>query len=165
MSHDSAPDAQGAHGTGPSGSSGILDLDDLVRRFDELTLPEASWTHQAHLAVGAWYVHRYGEAEALARLRPGIRCLNESFGGQNTATSGYHETITAAYVRLLAQYLAQCPDGLPIDACVARLLAGPAGARRALLTYYTEPHLMSVASRAAWAEPDIAPLDVTTLLR
>ena len=39
------------------------------------------------------------------RLRSGIRRLNESHGGVNSATDGYHETITAAYVQLLAQYL------------------------------------------------------------
>lgn len=144
---------------------GVVDLDDLAHRFVALTLPKEAWTHQAHLAVGAWHVHRFGEAEALERLRTGIRRLNESFGGQNTATSGYHETITAAYVRLLAQFLAQCPDGLPLDDCVSRLLGGPLAARDALLAFYTHDHLMSVESRAAWAEPDKHPIDVSTLLR
>ncbi len=144
---------------------GVFDLDDLAQRFLALTLPKEAWTHQAHLAVGAWHVRRYGEAEALERLRAGIRRLNESFGGQNTTTSGYHETITAAYVRLLAQYLALCPDDLPLDDCVARLLGGPLAAKDALLTFYTQDHLMSVESRASWAEPDRLTLDVATLLR
>jgi hypothetical protein len=143
----------------------VFDLDDLAQRFAALALPKAAWTHEAHLAVGAWHVHHYGEAGALERLRLGIRRLNESFGGQNTATSGYHETITAAYVRLLAQYLAQCPDGMPLRDCVARVLGTRAAAKNALLTFYSEPHLMSVESRAAWAEPDLRPLDVTPLIR
>lgn len=146
---------------------GTLHLDELAQRFVALTLPKDAWTHQAHLTVGAWHVHRYGEAEALQRLRGGIRRLNESFGGQNTATSGYHETITAAYVRLLAQYLAlaQCPAAVPLDACVARLLGSPLAGKDALLTFYTHDHLMSAESRAAWAEPDRIPLDVSILLR
>jgi hypothetical protein len=142
-----------------------LDLDALVQGFLGLTLAEKAWTHHAHLAVGAWHVHHYGEADALDRLRTGIRRLNESFGGQNTATSGYHETITAAYVRLLAQYLAQCPDALSLHESIARLLASPLAAKGALLAFYSQPHLMSVESRAAWAEPNIHPLDVATLLR
>lgn len=144
---------------------GVFDLDDVAQRFLTLSLPKDAWTHQAHLAVGAWHVHRFGEADALGRLRTGIRRLNESFGGQNTATSGYHETITAAYVRLLAQFLAQCPAGLPLDDCVARLLGSPLAAKDALLAFYTQDHLMSVESRAAWAEPDKHLLDVSTLLR
>lgn len=163
MSGHPAAGRHDLHGT--PASSGTLDLDDLVHRFDTLTLPEADWTHHAHLAVGAWHVRRYGAADALARLRTGIRRLNESFGGQNTTTSGYHETITAAYVGLLAQFLARCPSGLSLDECVARLLGSPLAAKGALLTFCSQPHLMSVESRAAWAEPDIRPLDVTTLIR
>ena len=36
------------------------ELEDLVRRFAERTLPKAEWTHAAHLAVGLWHVSRYG---------------------------------------------------------------------------------------------------------
>src|SRR5688572_21330050 len=36
------------------------ELDDLVMRFVERSLPKAEWTHAAHLAVGLWHVRRYG---------------------------------------------------------------------------------------------------------
>jgi hypothetical protein len=42
------------------------ELEDLVRRFAERSLPKAEWTHAAHLAVGLWHVSRYGRDEALA---------------------------------------------------------------------------------------------------
>ena len=45
------------------------ELEDLVRRFIERTLPKAEWTHAAHLAVGSWHVCRYGRDDAFARLR------------------------------------------------------------------------------------------------
>jgi len=41
------------------------DIEGLVGRFLACTLPKAEWTHQAHLAVGAWHVDRYGPDEAL----------------------------------------------------------------------------------------------------
>jgi hypothetical protein len=72
------------------------------RAFKRCVVPAKEWTHAAHLVVGLWHVHRHGAADALVRLRTGIRRLNESHGGVNSTTNGYHETITAAYVQLLA---------------------------------------------------------------
>ena len=72
-------------------------LDDLAGRFQGCAVPAKEWTHAAHLVVGLWHVHRYGAMDALVRLRTGIRRLNESHGGVNSTTNGYHETITAAY--------------------------------------------------------------------
>ena len=135
----------------------------LAARFSALTLPKEEWTHVAHLTVGAWHVDRYGAAEALGRLRDGIRRLNESHGNVNTPTSGYHETITAAYVTLLAAYLDACPPGLPLAVRVERLLAGPLAARDMLFTFYSREHLMSTDARARWVEPDLAPLGLAAL--
>ena len=135
-----------------------VDAAALAARFTALTLPKEEWTHAAHLTVGAWHVDRHGPVEALTRLRDGIRRLNESHGNVNTTTDGYHETITAAYVMLLAAYLEACPPGLPLDACVERLLASPLAARDMLFTFYSRERLQSVEARARWVEPDLAPL-------
>jgi hypothetical protein len=134
------------------------DPEALAARFSALTLPKEEWTHAAHLTVGAWHVHTYGPEDALARLRDGIRRLNESHGSVNTPTSGYHETITAAYVTLLAAYLDAGPPELPLAARVARLLASPLAERDMLLTFYSRDRLLSVEARARWVEPDLAPL-------
>jgi hypothetical protein len=140
------------------------DPDRLAARFEGLTLPKEEWTHVAHLTVGAWHVDRYGAADALTRLRDGIRQLNESHGNVNTETAGYHETITAAYVTLIAAFLAACPPGLPLAARVDRLLTGPLAARDMLFTFYSRERLMSVEARAQWIEPDLAPLRLSAVV-
>jgi hypothetical protein len=133
------------------------ELDDLVARFQSRTLPKSEWTHEAHLAVGTWHVHRLGPDEALLRLRSGIRLLNDSHGTPNTDSSGYHETITRAYVMLLVAFIAD-RDGRPAADCAQALLASPLVARDALLTYYSKELLMSVQARLEWVEPDQCPL-------
>jgi len=133
------------------------ELDDLVARFQSRTLPKSEWTHEAHLAVGTWHVHRLGPDEALLRLRSGIRLLNDSHGTPNTDSSGYHETITRAYVMLLVAFIAD-RDGRPAADCAQALLASPLVARDALLTYYSKDLLMSVQARLEWVEPDQCPL-------
>ena len=138
--------------------------DDALRlgaRFEACAIPAKAWTHAAHMTVGLWHVERYGPEDALARLRRGIRRLNESHGGVNSETRGYHETITAAYVTLLAQFLDGRENGESLGDAVTRLLDGPLAARDMLLRFYSRDRLMSTSARAAWLEPDLAPLDVS----
>ena len=131
------------------------DVDDLAARFAAAALPKDEWTH---LAVGAWHVHHYGPHEALARLRTGIRRLNDAHGTPNSATSGYHESVTRAYLRLLAHFLASCPVAMPLGERVARLVAGPLAAKDLLFQFYSRERLMTPTARAEWVEPDVAPL-------
>jgi hypothetical protein len=136
----------------------LANLDEFAARFCACEMTRAEWTHEAHLAMGAWHVDRYGAEEALIRLRTGIRSLNESFGNKNTAADGYHETITAAYVRLIGDFLGQCPANLSIEERASLLLESPLARRDALLMYYSEGRLMSAHARARWVEPDLLPL-------
>ncbi|MDB4970628.1 MAG: hypothetical protein JWN44_6317, partial [Myxococcales bacterium] len=133
-------------------------LEDLLERFFDRTLTHAEWTHAAHLAVGAWHVDRHGLEEALPRLRIAIRALNDSHGTKNSETSGYHETITAAYVRLLAAALARATT--PLSSRVETILAGPLADKTFLFRFWSRDQLMSPAARAAWLPPDLAPLEL-----
>jgi adenylate kinase family enzyme len=136
----------------------------LGARFEACAIPAKVWTHAAHLTVGLWHIERYGPEDALVRLRAGIRRLNESHGGVNSATAGYHETITDAYVQLLAQFLANSPEGMPLVDRIAVLLDSPLAAKNVLATFYSRDRLMSAEARAAWVEPDVAPLDLNAVL-
>jgi len=136
----------------------ISTLDDLATRFAACTVPKQEWTHQAHLCVGAWHVHHYGREEALARLRAGIRALNDSHGTANTETSGYHETITVAYVRILDGFLRTFDAGVPFEDRVRQLVSGPLADRALLLRYWSKERLLSPAARLGWVPPDLAPL-------
>jgi hypothetical protein len=135
-------------------------LDALARDFLAGSLSREQWTHAAHLSVGAWHVDRFGADDAITRLRRGIRALNDHHGTPNTTTSGYHETITVAYVRLIDEFLAASEGGAPLERRVSQLLAGPLGERSCLLRFWSRPLLMSEAARAAWVAPDLAPLAV-----
>lgn len=134
------------------------DLDHFAARFVACRIPKAEWTHLAHLAIGMWHIHTYGANEALTRLRNGIRRLNDSHGTPNTETSGYHETVTRAYVQLLAQFLDACPSAMPLAERLSRLIASPLAEREALLEFYSRERLMSPQARAGWVEPDITDL-------
>ena len=142
----------------PSSPITDADIEALAARFAAAAIPATEWTHHAHLTVGLWHVARFGPDAALDRMRAGIRRLNAAHGTIDSDTRGYHETITCAFVRLLAAFLAARPAGQPLAATVAALFAGPLAARDVLLRHYSRERLLSVAARRAWIEPDLAPL-------
>src|ERR1700760_3640013 len=57
------------------------------------TVPKSDWTHAAHFASTLWLLTCRPEIDLSLAMPRFIRAYNESIGGQNTATSGYHETI------------------------------------------------------------------------
>lgn len=133
-------------------------LDHLVGRFLKQAIPKAEWTHAAHLSVGAWHVHKFGPHEAIDRLRAGIRALNDQHGTANTDVSGYHETVTVAYVRLIDQFLSAFGPDRSIEHRVEILVTGPMMDRGLLLRFWSRDLLMSPAARATWIAPDLIPL-------
>lgn len=135
-------------------------LEELVQAFRQCTLPKPTWTHATHLRVGAWHVHHLGEAAALTALRTGIRRLNESHGVANTDSTGYHETITVAYVRIIAAFLASFDATVPLAARVEELVRGPVGHRELPFRFWSRELLLSSRARLAWVEPDLGPLKI-----
>ncbi len=135
------------------------DVPGLVARFEDLSLPKAEWTHQAHLTVALWYASHLPREAALARVREGILRLNAAHGVPTTPTRGYHETITRFYLRVICDYVATEEEGPAEDwsVRVARLLARY-GDRDLPLRYYTRDLLMSPEARFGWVEPDLRPL-------
>jgi len=93
-------------------------------------------------------------------LRAGIRRLNDFHGTLNSTESGYHETITAAYVRLIEGFLALFEAGVPLERQVDLLIESPLAERSVLLRFWSRELLMSARARAEWVPPDLAPLEV-----
>src|SRR5438045_1374657 len=75
---------------------------ELLRRFEDLTLPFEQWMHRAHVKVAYLYLRAQGFAEALKCLRRGIQAYNVKNNVPDNATSGYNETTTHAFLHLIA---------------------------------------------------------------
>ena len=71
---------------------------ELLRRFEDLTLPFEQWMHRAHVKVAYLYLRAQGFAEALKCLRRGIQAYNVKNNVPDNATSGYNETTTHAFL-------------------------------------------------------------------
>ena len=134
------------------------EIEAFVAAFENGTLPKARWTHGAHLLTGAWYVHRLGETAATDKMRICVRRYNEAVGGKNTDTSGYHETVTVLWIKLLAGLLR---DSQPIGRTEFAALAVRRfeSDRSILQRYYDFDLVNSVEARRQWMPPTIGSLD------
>jgi hypothetical protein len=129
----------------------------VARELIAGTLAKSDWTHQAHLRAGLWHALHYPDDVALALLRERIRAYNEASGVANTSSSGYHETITRFYLRLIRHFLDSVDAGRPMDDLALDLIER-CGHKDLPLRYYSPSRLFSAQARFAWVEPDLAPL-------
>jgi len=133
------------------------DIAALLEGFRGRTLPKEKWTHAAHWAAALGLIAE--DAAAAYRDMPGmIRAYNESVGGRNTETEGYHETITIASLKAAEHALSAAPEGAPLHAVLSDLLAGPCGKPDWVLDYWRRETLFSVKARREWVAPDICAL-------
>ena len=130
----------------------------IVEGFRRRTLPQPSWTHQAHLTVGLWHVRNLPADSVLAELRRGIIAYNEAVGTVNDDAGGYHETITAFYVWAIRRFVEEMAEASPLLLLTNALLASPYATKAFPFQYFSRARLLSVAARRAWLEPDLRPL-------
>ena len=132
--------------------------DTAIRRLGEgllgCSLGKSEWTHEAHLAASAWLVLERPDIVPERDLPELIRRFNESKGGVNDETQGYHETITQLYLRGIRRFLDRSPEDWSLSEKVNALLDAPEGSREWPLKFYTKQRLFSVQARASWVEPD-----------
>lgn len=133
------------------------EIEALVRGFEEGTLPRSKWTHKEHLAVACWYLICHPEPVAVEKIRAGILRYNEAVGVISTPDSGYHETITLFWARMVKHFLRtatlECAMIGLFNELVAKL-----GDRDLPFEYYTRDRVLSREARAEWREPDLKSL-------
>ena len=144
--------------------------DKAVRHIGEgllaCALRKAEWTHEAHLAACCWLVAERPDILPERDLPNLIRRFNESVGGVNSDSEGYHETITRVFLRgarlFLSQVMATVPPGTvpgsSLHELVNELLLSPMGQRGWPLRFYSPELLFSVEARRRFVEPDLGAL-------
>jgi hypothetical protein len=122
------------------------------------TLPRPEWTHEAHLAATTYLVVRRTDINLDKELPDIIRGYNESVGGVNDDTQGYHETITRVFLQGVRLFLAEADQDEPLHELVNELLLSPMGRREWPLRFYSAERLFSVEARRKFVAPDLAAL-------
>jgi hypothetical protein len=122
------------------------------------TLPRSDWTHEAHLASTTYLLLRRPDINLDVELPGIIRRYNESVGGVNSDTEGYHETITRTFLAGVRLFLEEADESEPLHKLVNDLLLSPMGRRDWPMRFYSRERLFSPEARLSHIPPDIAVL-------
>lgn len=140
----------------------LFESDTGVERVGEglltRTLPRAEWTHEAHLAATTYLLLKHPEIDLDRELSGLIRRYNESVGGVNSDSEGYHETITRVFLRGVRVFLEEADRSEPLHELVNELLLSPMGKRDWPFRFYSRELLFSVEARRKFVEPDLRAL-------
>jgi hypothetical protein len=128
---------------------------ELLDHFESCTLSPKFWTHEAHIRVTWLYLKDHEETTALQLVRTGIQRYNDCVLKKALA---YHETITVAYVRLIAHQRSLLSADHSFEDF--KLNAGDLMDRKltALLRYYRPETLRSEQARKRFISSDLLPL-------
>ena len=129
--------------------------DQFLAAFEACELSAESFHHRDHIRLAWLCVRRYPGAESERRVTGGIR----RFAAHLNASAKYHETITLAWIRLVAGAAAQLREEADFQALES---AFPAlFDKRTLEIFYSPELLASEDARQNWAEPDRKPLTLS----
>lgn len=123
--------------------------DEIVHAFESATLAAEEFPHAAHVRVAWYYLNRYPLLVAMTRFKT----MLQQFATAKGKPTLYHETITVAYVLLIAERLALL-RGLPWTEFAARSRDLLTWKPSILERYYTAETLWSDAARQTFVMPD-----------
>jgi hypothetical protein len=126
---------------------------DLDARFDELfeqVDTSGGFHHRDHVHLTWLAVRRYGAADATELIRHGIQKLAR----YANAPQKYHETVSCAWVVLVAHHVA-AHDDPDFESFIER--APELLDKRLLMRFYRSTTLAAEAAKRGWVEPDLAP--------
>ena len=127
----------------------------LLERFVDTTLPAGEFRHRQHVQVAWLFVRNYGMPGALGEFTAAIKRFAEAKG----ATGLYHETITWAFLLLIAERQARNPAATWEAFAAANtdlLVWKPSILER----YYSKALLASELAKRTFVMPDLVGLRV-----
>lgn len=144
---------------GAPSSNGSLTDAELLAQFESCTLPEEKWHHPEHIRIAYLYLRQHPFPEALNRMRAGLKALNTAQSVPEALDRGYHETLTAAWLRLVHVILSEYG---PAESADVFLEQHPElSQRKSLRLFYSRDRIMSWQAKTEFVEPDLAPLPVS----
>jgi hypothetical protein len=125
----------------------MTDLE-FLRAFERCEISNESFHHKDHIRLAWTYLKLCGPVEAPARMSAAIR----NFAAHHGATAKYHETVTVAWMHLVAQ-ASHCAAFEEVIAEFPQFFD-----KAYLAEFYSKETLQSESARMSFVAPDKKPL-------
>jgi len=130
------------------------DVLEVVRKFESCEYAPDDFGHGLHLTVALVYLLDSSYAEALERMRQGLR----RFVSHHKLSGVYHETLTVFWMRRVLAFVEQSGGERGLTR-LANGLGDACSNSRLVYDYYTKERINSDKARAYWLDSDLKPLD------
>jgi hypothetical protein len=121
---------------------------DFAQAFERFEIPNEGFHHHDHIRLAWIYLKLHGPREGSLRISAAIR----KFAAHHGKTEKYHETVTAAWMLLVAQ-AAHCSSFTEVITEFPQFLD-----KAFLAEFYSSELLQSEAARQTFVDPDKKPL-------
>ena len=136
-----------------------MDDAELLRQFQDVTLPFTLWTHRAHVKIAYLHLQKYPFDEALSRICIGIKRYNAANNVPESQTSGYNQTTTVAFLHLVAAVMRAYELAFPVRTADEFCDTHPQLMSKHILRFFYSPiRRMHSDAKTKFIEPDLAPL-------
>lgn len=136
-------------------------MDDRIflQQFENCTLRFHNWTHRAHVKVAYLYLRRFSLDEAIARMRTGIQRYNTANDVPDGPATGYNETTTQAFMRIIHAVMSEYESVFPTETADEFCDTHPQLLRKHILRLsYSPDQRTHPDAGTKFVEPDLAPL-------
>lgn len=134
----------------------IVHDDELLQAFEQAAIQLEDWKHETHVRVAWIMIDRYGVDEAVGRMRDGIKRLNAANGVVDALHSGYHETLTVAWLRVIDAI--RRSRGAESSSQAFFDEHTQLHSKMMLRLFYSRDQIMSAEAKATFVEPDLTAL-------
>lgn len=136
----------------------MTDIRIIATQFESKILPKEQWTHSAHIAVAFFQLDKYKNFEkTLSKLRKLIKEYNISVGTENNDNSGYHETLTIFWLKVVWEYC-ETENQTDINKLYNTFLKTVLASSKLPTKFYSNELLFSKTARQIWTDPNLQPI-------
>lgn len=132
----------------------------FIRHFEDTTLPEAEFTHDAHIIVAIWYLFTTDCKSAFMQATQRILAYKTATAVAEESKA-FHYTLTKFWLLVVREYLDIFPPP-DIEAAVNTMLATKVSDKSLPFLFYSRELLFSQFAIQNWVEPDLRSLDKLT---
>ena len=127
--------------------------DELLRQFEDCSLPLDRFRHRVHIQIAFLYLRKYPALDVLRRFPEALKRYADAHG----KTGLYHETITWAYILLIQERMQRAPQVQTWEEFAATNEDLLTWSGTILKQYYRNETLSSDLARKIFLFPDKAP--------